>query len=171
MSDQWMSIVEYARAFSISDMTVRRRIKNGKLDAVLKDGKYYINVSGAEASGPISMPKPADIPVVDSPKGQGAISSLALAREGLRDSWQAKSSGGSSQSGTEGGADQLSSMLSYCERSLNRINSIERHLQESYTHKFAFLNAEIKRKDQEISQLKQQVEDLKILVKMYDANG
>lgn len=37
-----LSIVEYARRHSVSDMTVRRRIKTGKLKAILKEGKYYI---------------------------------------------------------------------------------------------------------------------------------
>lgn len=44
MSDQWLSIVEYARTYNVSDMTVRRRIKTGKLQAVLREGKYYIPV-------------------------------------------------------------------------------------------------------------------------------
>lgn len=44
MTQQWMSIIEYARHFNVSDMTVRRRIKNGKLYASLKEGKYYIPV-------------------------------------------------------------------------------------------------------------------------------
>ena len=42
MSEQWLSIVEYARLNSLSDMTVRRRIKTGRLHAVLREGKYYI---------------------------------------------------------------------------------------------------------------------------------
>ena len=42
MQDQWLSIAEYARHYNISDMTVRRRIKTGKIHAVLKDGKYFI---------------------------------------------------------------------------------------------------------------------------------
>ncbi|MBP6217375.1 MAG: hypothetical protein KA436_02185 [Oligoflexales bacterium] len=42
MADKWLSIVEYARHFNISDMTVRRRIKTGRLSAELKEGKYYI---------------------------------------------------------------------------------------------------------------------------------
>lgn len=50
MNDQWLSIVEYARCFQISDMTVRRRIKTGRLHAVLKDGKYYIPLQ-EEAEG------------------------------------------------------------------------------------------------------------------------
>jgi hypothetical protein len=48
MAEQWLSIVEYARAFRMSDMTVRRRIKTGKLNATLHDGKYYIPTDMAE---------------------------------------------------------------------------------------------------------------------------
>src|SRR5687767_5251137 len=47
MSEQWLSIVEYARQFNMSDMTVRRRIKTGRIQAVLRDGKYYIPMSEA----------------------------------------------------------------------------------------------------------------------------
>ena len=39
---EWLSIVEYARQFNVSDMTVRRRIRTGRLRAELRDGKYYI---------------------------------------------------------------------------------------------------------------------------------
>lgn len=49
VAQEWLSIVEYARAFDVSDMTIRRRIKTGKLQAVLKEGKYYIPVEGASA--------------------------------------------------------------------------------------------------------------------------
>lgn len=42
MAEQWLSISEYARRYNLSDMTVRRRIKNGRIHAVLKDGKYFI---------------------------------------------------------------------------------------------------------------------------------
>ena len=46
MAQQWLSIVEYAREHNVSDMTVRRRIKTGKLNAVLKEGKYFIAAVG-----------------------------------------------------------------------------------------------------------------------------
>ena len=49
MTQEWLSIVEYARAFDVSDMTIRRRIKTGKLKAVLKDGKYYIPVDDSRS--------------------------------------------------------------------------------------------------------------------------
>ena len=48
MAEQWLSIVEYARTYRVSDMTVRRRIKTGKLHAILKEGKYFIPVHGSE---------------------------------------------------------------------------------------------------------------------------
>ena len=70
MAQQWYSIVEYARVFSISDMTVRRRIKTGKLNAVLKEGKYYIPVddrSMLEPSINRSMPEPMPSPVKREP--------------------------------------------------------------------------------------------------------
>ena len=45
MAAAWMSIIEYARQYNVSDMTVRRRIKTGRLNAELREGKYYIPVS------------------------------------------------------------------------------------------------------------------------------
>jgi hypothetical protein len=48
MAEQWLSIVEFARRYKISDMTIRRRIKTGKLQAVLQEGKYYIPMSEIE---------------------------------------------------------------------------------------------------------------------------
>ena len=42
MTEQWLTIIEYARACNVSDMTVRRRIRNGKLNAILREGKYLI---------------------------------------------------------------------------------------------------------------------------------
>ncbi len=73
MSEQWLSIVEYARRNDISDMTVRRRIKKGKLEAVLKDGKYFIPIthelshrsfSMEPAHTQVAMPTPTSRPVV-----------------------------------------------------------------------------------------------------------
>ena len=58
MTKQWMSIIEYARRHDISDMTVRRRIKTGKIKAVLKDGKYYIPRSTSSlSSSPSTEPQ------------------------------------------------------------------------------------------------------------------
>ena len=53
MAQQWMSIVEYARTFAISDMTVRRRIRTGKLGAELREGKYFIPVDTDSNGNPV----------------------------------------------------------------------------------------------------------------------
>ena len=54
MADQWLSIVEYARETGISDMTIRRRIRTGRISAELRDGKYFIPVTVDQASGQIA---------------------------------------------------------------------------------------------------------------------
>ena len=51
MADQWLSIVEYARETGISDMTIRRRIRTGRIAAELRDGKYFIPVTVNETNG------------------------------------------------------------------------------------------------------------------------
>lgn len=51
MTEQWLSIVEYSRAFGISDMTIRRRIRTGRIQAVLRDGKYYIPTDADPMTG------------------------------------------------------------------------------------------------------------------------
>lgn len=57
MADQWLSIVEYARETGISDMTIRRRIRTGRIAAELRDGKYFIPVSVDHASGQLTAVK------------------------------------------------------------------------------------------------------------------
>ena len=47
MEENWISILEYARQHQLSHVSVRRKIKTGRLQAVLKDGKYFIPPGGA----------------------------------------------------------------------------------------------------------------------------
>jgi hypothetical protein len=56
MTEKWLSIVEYARIYNVSDMTVRRRIKTGKLHAVLQEGKYFIPIPGKDEAKPAPQP-------------------------------------------------------------------------------------------------------------------
>lgn len=58
MAEQWLSIVEYARETGISDMTIRRRIRTGRISAELRDGKYFIPVTVDSASGQITAVRP-----------------------------------------------------------------------------------------------------------------
>ena len=188
MTEQWMSIVEYARTFSISDMTVRRRIKNGKLKAVLRDGKYFIQVDRSMGDSNLSPPVPAFTPqtaINDRPAAARTESNSSVSRQSQGLYLEKGGAIGKSEStwnmseakistltdgfrGASAGSRDLTAMLEYCERSLNRINSIERHIADSYKSKLSYLESENKRKDLEISQLRQTVEDLQILIKMYD---
>lgn len=68
MTDQWLSIVEYAKKHDISDMTVRRRIRAGKVDAELREGKYFIRVPGG--AGEALTPEPPRR-TLNSPTGSG----------------------------------------------------------------------------------------------------
>ena len=58
MAEQWLSIVEYARTTGISDMTIRRRIRTGKIKAELKDGKYFIPLAVDQTTGAVIFNKP-----------------------------------------------------------------------------------------------------------------
>ncbi len=172
MAEQWLSIVEYARTFAVSDMTVRRRIKTGRLHAVLREGKYYIPVTGELVAGdeliskelppvmparvPVSaQPVAAEFPVIEAPR-TGA-SHRGLPSQIATNIQRFESSLVDSQA-----------LLQFCEHSVTRINSIERHLQDSFQAKIHSLEAELRLKDQTIGQLKEQVEDLQILVKLME---
>jgi hypothetical protein len=179
MAEQWLSIVEYARTFAVSDMTVRRRIKTGKLQAVLKEGKYYIPVgpntaaqaaefAAAEARQamepptvkPLAMPAPL---VKEEPENQAPRpgASFRTLPGSLSNSLQKYDST----------LVDTQALLQFCEHSVTRINSIERHLQESFQLRLQNMEAQLKLKDNQIAQLKQQVEDLQMLVKLMELNG
>ena len=170
MAEQWLSIVEYARAFSVSDMTVRRRIKTGRLRAVLKEGKYYIPVSGAH--GGLEEPMPIEVQTIPtSSTGHSLFKENTEMFEATR--LGASHRGLVSQSTnnvqkSESSIVDSQTLLQFCEHSVTRLNSIERHLQDVYQAKIQTLEAEIRLKDQTISQLKEQVEDLQILVKLME---
>jgi hypothetical protein len=177
MAEQWLSIVEYARTFAVSDMTVRRRIKTGRLKAVLREGKYYIPV-GAGHEPIVEDPPLPEVPrMVATPPI--ALPVAPLRSEETLDYEAAQSRTGASfrtlpQSLSHKLQHQDTSLvetqalLQFCDHSLTRINSIERNLQETYQLRLQSLEAQIKLKDATITQLKQQVEDLQMLVKLME---
>jgi hypothetical protein len=176
MAEQWLSIVEYARTFAVSDMTVRRRIKTGRLQAVLKEGKYYIPVgpgtaaeaaefAAAEARQTVE-PQPVAIPapiIKEEPV-------LQAARPGASFRTLPGSISNNLQKYDSTLVDSQA-LLQFCEQSVTRINSIERHLQESFQLRLQSMEAQVKLKDNQIAQLKQQVEDLQMLVKLMELNA
>ncbi len=218
MAEQWLSIVEYARTFAVSDMTVRRRIKNGKLQAVLREGKYYIPLSAGERiieeeplfdvpdrlrqkaaakspprsavlpeipvqlqsalAAPPSAPALAPTAVYASHSVLASPSPSALTDENFLEDFQRLRLGASTKSLPKQITQHLQrsdntlvdsqALLQFCEQSMTRISSIERHLQDSFQQRLQNLETQIKLKDGVIVQLKQQVEDLQMLVKLME---
>ncbi len=185
MAEQWLSIVEYARTFAVSDMTVRRRIKTGKLQAILKEGKYYIPIgpgSAAEAaafeaaerkpSPPLDVPpapvKPAA--VASQPQDERTFTHF----QNLKPGASYRTLPGHLSNNLQQYDNTLvdsQALLQFCEHSVTRINSIERHLQESYQLRLQNLEAQLRLKDGQLGDLKQQVEDLQMLVKLMELNA
>lgn len=204
MSEQWYSIVEYARAFAISDMTVRRRIKNGKLKAVLKDGKYFIPVGreqihtsvgsfNAPTVGERSTPnkdivgksKQNDMVVVKGNRQDIRIPSQ-MSKTPSEQSWDNykrtpspslpyKRSYDHIPDSISQGLNELQistvqsdTLLSFCEKALRDVKQAEKHILEKYENKIYALERALKAKDLEIKDLSQQVEDLQLLVQIFE---
>ncbi len=182
MAEQWLSIVEYARTFAVSDMTVRRRIKTGRLQAVLKEGKYYIPVGpGTAAEAAEFAAAEARQAVETQPLMPAAIPAPIIKEDTAMNTPQAPRPGASFRTLPGNISNNLQkydstlvdtqALLQFCEHSVTRINSIERHLQESFQLRLQSMESQLKLKDNQIAQLKQQVEDLQMLVKLMELNA
>jgi excisionase family DNA binding protein len=55
-TDEWLTIRQAAERLGLSDLSVRRRIKDGRLVFRLVEGKYYVNLA---AQPPPRNPEPA----------------------------------------------------------------------------------------------------------------
>lgn len=218
MAEQWYSIVEYARTFKVSDMTVRRRIKTGKLRAVLKEGKYFIPVqmSGGKPVVPVEADY-ADAPVM-APQAQPKRAPHPNEMQVIKGHPNAhktyvppvapqptmanpmphmppvhsmpqmpQMAAPSFEFGDEGGHESVvpqslrrplqqqdtslvdtRALLAFCEATLRKLNEGERRTVEKFKSKLEALEATLQSKDQEIKQLRQQVEDLQLLVKILE---
>jgi hypothetical protein len=244
MAEQWLSIVEYARTYQVSDMTVRRRIKTGRLHAVLKDGKYFIPVAVGERSAPAG-PMPGDGPIspARSPASQpaaprrpqndmtvvkarphaakpwpqpahhnvgraadtvppylgGSQSAQPMASEALARSATAyvperraepemvdyasddgapaphNAGGGFIPSSLRGplSAHETSlvdtrALIAFCEAAMRKANESERRTIERFKSKLEAVEATLAARDQEVKALKQQLEDLQLLVQILE---
>lgn len=215
MAEQWLSIVEYARTFRVSDMTVRRRIKTGKLHAVLKEGKYFIPipVDGGRSAMHAAEPEPERAQPAAAPaaavayprragemqviKGHPAAQSTYAPQQHVAPpqhagrpevtprSYPAPSSQQSVYREEEHdpavpqslsrplGAQDTSlvdtrALLAFCEASLRKLNEGERRTVEKFKSKLEAVEAHLLARDHEIKALRQQVEDLQLLVKILE---
>lgn len=212
MAEQWLSIVEYARTYSVSDMTVRRRIKTGKLHAVLKEGKYYIPVpvdggstsrpaareqstTSGRGSGRDATPRRAEISVVKShPLAQKTYSGVIAAQENpqtpangfgpLFDDGDAGQSNSATSvlaadspipNSLRTAVEQRSTtivdsraLLAFCDGSLRSSGAAERRVEDLYRTRMEAMAQQLKNKDLELNSLKQQLEDLHLLVQILE---
>lgn len=187
MAEQWLSIVEYARAFAMSDMTVRRRIKNGKIKAVLKDGKYYIPVMPDK---PVAQPReqiqrPAIRPQVASTAAESferrhepvvapsmmrseAVPYVPPAPTHLTANLAMPDAVSKPLMTHEQSLVHTQQLLNYCSNSLKKFEGLERAAHEKGAARIQALEAALAKKDAEIAQLQQQIEDLQLLVRIFE---
>lgn len=139
--NEWVSISEYARRFNLSEITVRRRIKQGRVNAELKNGKYYIsspsaaNIAKADTS-PVSRPVPdgGELTGQAIPKNSTAINELA----------------------------------EICKNYLAELKSKEALTQKNHNAEIEVYKIQVEKLENEIASLKQQIDDLQLLIKMLD---
>ena len=207
MAEQWLSIVEYARSYSVSDMTVRRRIKTGKLHAVLKEGKYYIpcavenagaSRSSAREQAPAAprssakdvSPRRADVVVVKShPLAHNTYANVAMVTDAHapaanRGQQSAPSSDflipmlpgdspipSSIRSEFEKQSTSMAdarALLAFCDGSLRNANAAEKKLDDLYRSRIDALTQQVRAKDLELNGLRQQIEDMQLLVQILE---
>jgi hypothetical protein len=158
---EWLSIVEYARHHQLSDMTVRRRIKTGRLEAVLQEGKYYIPAArtreftpsapfaNSQSQRTITPARPASIlpPPTQTQATPTQDVSAAKTRE-----W-----------------------FTLCREILVKLTEkekwLEKHIalkEQAYEAKIALLQEESRVREIKMRQLTQQVEDLQVFIQLLD---
>ena len=173
-SPQWMSIVEYARAFGVSDMTVRRKIKTGKLDHEMRGNKYFIKVDSSKSPSitrPIEQPKTstrsiAEAPQTDSPSKATTISSPTATNLGEDISSILSSANQPLRSEIRVEAENL---LRLCNTVISDSKKKESLLQAKYSAEHKTLESKLRSKNLEIQNLKRQLEDMQLLVKMLES--
>jgi hypothetical protein len=197
MAEQWLSISEYARTFGVSDMTVRRRVKTGRLHAVLKEGKYFIPVQMGDAKPAMPPPMPqsskraGEMQVI---KGHPQAHKTFMANEPrhapvppvmrepepqppqVRADYLAQDDGESMIPaslrrpllGSETSLVDTRALIAFCEATMRKVSEGERRTVEKFKSKLEALEATLVSKDMEIKALRQQVEDLQLLCKILE---
>ncbi len=168
MDARWLSISEYARHHQLSDMTVRRRIKNGRLRAVLREGKYYIEQGGQRPNSELSYPEP---------HSQAQMFADRVFEDSLRRSEFTQPEADKMErpyvvpkdiSTPLLNQDQVSvdttRLLAYCESSLRQVKATEESIKREWDAKVCALKSEIMAKNLAIQTLEQKVADLGMLL-------
>jgi len=163
MSGPWMSIIEYARTYNVSDMTVRRRIKTGRLNAELRDGKYFIPIEGSghsQREEEFSI----DLSNVETEMSAPQYERTIHQESSIRVL--------SSHQHRELELDRISETF---EMALDQIKGREELLKANFASERARLESELghlesalKQKDKEMDFLRTEIEDLEVLVRILE---
>ncbi len=180
MAEQWLSIAEYARTYNVSDMTIRRRIKTGKLKAILQEGKYFIPVPMGEKKVArdlvVSHPNPQMPP---SPSAEPEVIRNAfktnhhddmelVKKQTMHEDFVIPSSIRQSIRNFEVSLVDSKALLEVCEGALKKVQEAERRTVEKFKYKLESLEAALNAKNIELKTLKQQMEDLQILINLLE---
>jgi excisionase family DNA binding protein len=185
-SPQWLSIVEYARTFGVSDMTVRRKIKTGKLEHEMRGNKYFIRVdefknSVATANQKIAKPVVADESIqspIANDLNEIPDSRLVHKKQIAKDAVEQSSLESASIVSTLKAKVHKSEVSVEAENLLKLCNTIiadgkkrESFMQSKHSAEIQVFESKLRAKDTEIGSLKRQLEDMQLLIKMLEAKG
>ena len=169
MTEQWLSIVEYSRAHAISDMTIRRHIKSGKIPAVLRDGKYFIPASPVHAR---TMKQEESTNTNTAHVKRGQIETSPRQEHGQtfhpQDFGHIPSHIASTMRDSHPVTLEAKNLLDFCERAMKSNSTLIQTLEDKFSAREKSFATELKLKDQEIIRLQQTVEDLQVLAKMLE---
>lgn len=154
VSEQWLSISEFARSYNLSDMTVRRRIKTGRLHAVLREGKYYIPAS-AGRNRPIGNQTFLNerTQMIHEPVLMEPARPAARATNSFSESAEIKQT-----------SKELKELREWIEQALQIYEQAKKDQELRHLAEVSALNAKIALRDGEIHQLKQELNDFKSLL-------
>jgi hypothetical protein len=163
MSEKWISIVEYARHHNVSDMTVRRRIKTGKLRSVLKEGKYYVLLS----SQPEEVLQPPNPRRSSWQSGENNFSNSEQTNFSYPSAPQTRFEKPNTQTDNK--------LVAFCELALKKLSDSEKWLEEKYQsqvtslqNEMSLLQEKLKNKNEKEIELKQKIEDLQTLLQLVE---
>lgn len=193
MAEQWLSIVEYARTFGISDMTIRRRIRTGRIQAVLRDGKYYIPTDSDPSTGELrkqtiqSKPSPQTHVVKSHPHAEKTVAAMRPTQHQPQQmqkeqqshkvhvhaapvkQWAQLPQNITTMIAADVGISiESKALLDYCNDALESVREKEKLVESRFHAKIEAISEQLKNRDLEIQRLQQQIEDLQLLVQILE---
>lgn len=161
MNQTWLRLTDYASKYRISISTLRRRIKNGQLTYRFEDGKYLIPDDAptfVEAHGASEIQLGGDLTPVMS-AAMAAAEAAPLVSEAQEKLNQLRASGNITTTGAE-----TNSSMTTEEPILSSANRLLSELKRAYM-------SILQGKEEQIIQLKEEVTDLKTLVRVLESDN